>query len=170
MNINNKDSYYRWIDISKGIGILFVEYSHIGGLPYIWWLISPVFVSLFFVISGYTYKNNVNTYKFITNKARKLLLPYLFYNILLLPLDLLFGQNIKYSIIGIIYSRYSIYTLDSNSNIILLSDNSPTWFLTALFVSFILFIFIIKSRYHYYILFLYIIIGTIFSKIKVLLP
>jgi len=131
----------RWIDISKGLGILLVEFSHIGLFPG-FWLVDPFFVSVFFLVSGYTYKNESVPYRdFILKKARRLLVPYLFFNVIYLSVNAFLHQDVLLNAIGILYSRFFLYAGERADNITFLSmlDNSPTWYLTAMFVALIFF-------------------------------
>ena len=64
-----------WIDVAKGIGILLVAATHVFGgsiAKYSEWFYMP----LFFFLSGYLYVPAEEWHRFVTKRARHLLLPY----------------------------------------------------------------------------------------------
>jgi fucose 4-O-acetylase-like acetyltransferase len=135
------NNYKKWIDISKGIGILLVEFSHFGGFPY-FWVTGPFYVSIFFIISGYTYKDYGITYKeFIIKKAKRLLVPYLFFNVIYWVINIILNHNLFINTVAVLYSRYCLYPWGHKDNVIFFSmlNNAPTWFLTAMFATFVFF-------------------------------
>ena len=68
-----------WVDIAKGIGILLVLIGHVSQNSYISSFIYSFHIPLFFIISGYLYKNKKN---YIRNKTTTILIPYLFFSII----------------------------------------------------------------------------------------
>ncbi len=90
MTKNNRIDY---LDIAKGIGILLVILGHI---PYISEPVRQYIVSfhmpLFFIISGilicHTWKEEENTASFVKRKVRGLLLPYAFFSVIYLLIEL----------------------------------------------------------------------------------
>jgi len=72
-----------WADILKGLGILAVVWGHAGSKTsfYMFWFHMP----LFFFISGYLYRFRPHQtwYSYVRKKARHLLVPYLFYLVLI---------------------------------------------------------------------------------------
>ncbi len=96
-----------YIDILKGIGILLVIFSHSGAenettMMYI----GGVFIPLFFVVSGYTYKNRETTFfSLLGRRFHRLIVPYLFFSVLLLLLYKRFSLTdvLGYSILDIVF-------------------------------------------------------------------
>lgn len=139
-----------WIDLAKFLGILFVLLAHAElNIPVIGGLAVYFYVPIFFVLSGYNYHKKEEPFSsFLKRKAKRLLLPYFTYNIFLYLFffmkDFVITNQISIMalkpFIGILYSRNSLYPLDNYGNTYFLTNlNSPTWFLTALFVSVVLF-------------------------------
>lgn len=146
-----------WIDIAKAIGILFVLINHAElGLGVVTFLGGMFYMPVFFVLSGYTYKDNQReTVKtFAVNKARRLLIPYFSFQIAIVGLftvkNLISSQSFKtvlLPIIGAIYSRNSLYA-KSSEVLVLVPDknidlmpvlNAPLWFLTGLFSTLVIY-------------------------------
>lgn len=161
---------FDYIDIVKGIGIILVVCSHsmYSDLMYV---ASSCFIPLFYVASGYvTFKVNLK------KKARKLLKPYIFFNITILLLMFLSGlKNITFNhLFGILYSRYALYRLDYSDNQIFMNiGNSPLWFLTSMFLAFIWFSLLLRikrNKYRLILLFVYIVVTILLSKLPILLP
>ena len=69
-----------WADFAKGIGIILVRFGHqkIFGKKLIY-LIYAFHMPLFFMISGYFYKNDKGAIKQIKHKAYSILMPYFSY-------------------------------------------------------------------------------------------
>lgn len=107
---------------------------------------------MFFFLSGYTYTKKNETFKvFISKKAKSLLQPYFCFNFILLGIYILTRfpelpwKRLLVSVFGIFYSRHSIFPSGTDNNIFLFSlFNSPLWFLTAIFVAFVIFYFALK--------------------------
>lgn len=66
-----------WIDIAKGIGIISVILGHLRTPLYISEMIFSFHMPLFFVISGYFYKER-KLKNFIFLKYKSLILPYIY--------------------------------------------------------------------------------------------
>jgi fucose 4-O-acetylase-like acetyltransferase len=78
-----------WIDIAKGIGIFLVIVGHLispGNILYHW--ICSFHMPLFFFLSGICLKNDRNYGDFIVRRMKSLLLPYLFFGILITIMEL----------------------------------------------------------------------------------
>ena len=166
-----------YIDVIKAIGILFVMLNHSG---IYFWPISNIiiagFMQWFFILSGITNqkKNDKLSHK-INIKFNRLIIPYFIYGILftLIHCVLFNSFNLKY-LAGLIYSRYMLYKDFSDDNIYFFSSfTGPLWFLTAMFISYILFFFYEKrTRIHskIFLLFIYFIISLLLSFLPILLP
>lgn len=137
----------KWIDVAKGVGILLVMISHFsGGIPFIGQFLFGGYMQMFFVISGFTLKINNNSKDFLLKRAKKLLIPYFVYGFLIIILNMFMmiikgdfnGHVLVSNVLGLFYSRFSLYPLSVENNKYLLNCfNSPFWFLTAMFVSYI---------------------------------
>lgn len=139
-----------WIDFVKFLGILFVLMNHAElKIPVISRFGGLFYVPVFFVLAGFTYQHREEPLiSFIKRKAKRLLLPYFGYNIFLYLFFLLkdyiipgkFTSQALMPLVGILYSRNCLYRMDTDKNIYFLTVlNSPTWFLTALFLAILLF-------------------------------
>jgi len=140
------------VDAAKCLAIMIVLFNHIGLIiPGISSFGGMFYVPIFFVLAGYTYHSGQERYPgFAGKKARRLLIPYavanLVYFMIFFLKDLVtggIGKDTFEPLIGIFYSRYSLYPpypeLDRQNRFFLTIQNSPTWFLTALFLSYLVF-------------------------------
>ena len=159
-----------YIDIAKGIGIILVVCSHTHAHDLMIWAVG-FFVPIFYFCSGYmtTYSSTKDS---ITQKmkkrARKLLPPYLFFNLLLL---LYFRRWSITGLYGIIYSRYCIFPLGTdNNNELFIWGNYPMWFITSLLVSYLLYNILLYNKNKSLIIFIYLCITYILSQFPILLP
>ena len=157
------DKRIEFIDIAKGIGILLVICSHVCPALMRWAL--PCYIPLFFVISGYC---TVSEFK-ISNKFKKLLIPYVFFSFLFLGLHSSFDKK---HLLGVLYSRYCLYPRGTEDNVFFLNvDNAPLWFLTAMFVSYMAFWLLIRfPKYELYLAFVMFLLAYVLRKLPVLLP
>lgn len=158
---NNRLDY---IDIARAIGLILVIISH-SVCPQYMFFSYQFFIPLFFILTGYTFT------KFsIQKKVIRLLVPYSIFNILIIGLMWVSGikEISMENIVGVLYSRYSIYP----DKIILMNiGNSPTWFLTAMFVSFCLLYPLIKyPQYNVITIIVYFAITYILTLCPILLP
>ena len=152
-----------YVDFAKCIAILFVLMNHIGlTIPYVSNFGGMFYVPIFFVLAGYTYHTKEESYiSFIKKKAKRLLVPYFVANFVYFVFffikDDIFGNRVGVQSLkplgGIIYSRFSLYPLEeefAEANIYFLTiQNSPTWFLTALFLSYLLFEVVVRVTNSY---------------------
>ena len=152
----------RFVDISKGIGLFLVISSHVYG-PLMSWSF-PFYIPLFFIVSGYCTVRPIS----LKNKFKKLIIPYFLFSAILLSIY----RSIHLSdLIGVLYSRWCLYPLGSEENVFLLqSGNGPLWFLTSMFVSFILYWLLQKSNRVLLLLFLYFSITYCLAYLPLLLP
>ena len=138
-------SRLEFVDIAKGIGIMIVCFGHSGAEDVVISWIGGFIVPLFFILSGYMYKDKgIPVGKDLYNKGKKLLKPYMFFSVVLLLIYKRFAWN---DIVGVFYSRYCLYTYHAPDNIFFMkATNSPMWFLTAMFATFPLFYIIMKNE------------------------
>ncbi len=129
-----------WLDVLKGICILFVIIGHIVSKnSLICIFIYSFHIPLFFVISGYLLRcrNVINNRQYTLKRAKKILYPYYTLSLLML----------------LIYSIYSlVFGIELNFvnfivNILIMNGFFATWFLPCLFFSEQLF-FITNSAKH----------------------
>lgn len=161
---------FDYIDIAKGIGIILVVCSH-SMCSDLMFIASSCFIPLFYVISGY-----VTSKVDIKKKARRLLKPYMFFNIGILGLMWMSGfkQVTSTHLWGILYSRYSLYRLDIADNHIFMNiGNSPLWFLTSMFLAFVWFDLLLrikKKGLRLILLLIYLLVTDLLSRFSILLP
>lgn len=157
-----------YVDIAKGIGLVLVVCSHSDALDMMW-LVMDMCIPIFFFCSGYTFKMKGTFKESMTKRVRKLLVPYLFFNVVMFCLFCHFSLR---EIFGVIYSRYSLYPLDVTPNIkFFTSGNYPTWYLTSMIVSYFLFYLLVYyEKYKHAMMFLYAILIVCFMKSPILLP
>ena len=126
-----------WLDIAKCFCIVLVVLNHTSiKIPVVSFLGGMFFVPLFFVAAGYTYRNKSAAFtRFVMDKVKRLLIPYFICNILLVGYFTVMGGLSKPAILGIFYSRAMLMAPGSEWNMGLMNClNSPTWFLTCLFL------------------------------------
>lgn len=143
LNVQRK----RWLDLARGIGILFAFWGHTWWFDGTWFLYG-FHMPLFFIISGYLYKDS-NLKTCLANIARRLLWPYLllaFFNSLL---------RIPYYLVGNWTAGSVIHRLKLNWLGTLRGDwhdmpnCTPLWFLTASAVATVIFCLIRKIGNEY---------------------
>lgn len=85
-----------WIDIAKGLGIIFVVFGHLNFVTDIDYNIIRVIymfhMPLFFFLSGYLYKKNTNLRGLIKNKFQQLMIPYFASLFVLAPFSPMFKE------------------------------------------------------------------------------
>lgn len=157
-----------YVDIAKGIGLILVVCSHSDAFDLMWYMMDMC-IPIFFFCSGYTFKMKGTFRESMTKKFRRLFVPYLFFNVVLFCLFCHFSLR---ELVGIIYSRYSLYPLDVSPNIkFFTSGNYPMWYLTSMIVSYFLFYLLVYyEKYKHALMFLYALLIICFIKSPVLLP
>lgn len=146
-----------YIDIAKAIAITIVLINHAGlNLGIVTFLGGIIYMPIFFVTAGMTYNNrkDESLTVFAKKKAGRLLVPYAALNALLILIfslkDIIIAKkddNIPIYILGALYSRNNLYAVKDTifmkapaENIYLMPIlNAPLWFLTAMFVTLILY-------------------------------
>lgn len=134
---------YKYLDVARGIGLMLVIISHSCGLNK---YLIYYYIPLFFVLSGYVYKEGRSYKENVIRKAKRLLLPYFGYSAVLFVLYALIGrrtiEEMKLSAFGILYSRFCLYdtTFAGDDNLYLFTiANGAMWYLTAFFVTGLIF-------------------------------
>lgn len=120
-----KEERIKWIDNSKGIGIIFVMLGHCYiDTKFTFWFIS-FHMALFFFLSGYTFRIKENYFSFLKKKIRTLLIPYIFFVAVTMfcngVLSIIHGNS--YDVISIL----KLYLIQNRYTLL--------WFLTCLFLS-----------------------------------
>lgn len=85
MNNVVKSKRILWIDYAKVLGMYLVILGHTmltPPIPYIKGIIYAFHMPLFFFISGFLHKSNINSKRFFLNCVKQLLIPFLFFNFL----------------------------------------------------------------------------------------
>ena len=144
----------KFIDIARAFAIIFIVLGHTivhseHCMP-IFKMLYSFHVVLFFILSGYTFKINNKSFKdFLTDKFKRIMVPYFVWAILFIMPYLLFGNKVGQAV-GTNSSFYLkdiiINTLYGNGNLESLKQNSALWFLPALFCTEIIFYFIINKE------------------------
>jgi fucose 4-O-acetylase-like acetyltransferase len=136
-----------FVDIAKGIGIMIVCFAHSGAENAVISWIGGFIVPLFFVLSGYMYKDKgIPAGQNLWRISKKLLKPYFFFSVILLLIYKKFAWN---DIVGVFYSRYCLFPYHAEENIFFMqATNSPMWFLTAMMATYPLFFLIMKFEKH----------------------
>ena len=79
MIVNNLEGRKIWIDILKGLLILFVIIGHTTQNKLVTNFLSSFYMPCFFIVSGFLMKKTMVIRKFIIKKVKGLLLPYFFF-------------------------------------------------------------------------------------------
>ena len=159
-----------YVDILKGIGILFVIFSHSGAEEWLMSNMGDFFVPLFFIASGYTYRySNHSLREAFAKRVKRLLKPYFFFSILML---LLYKRSSLFDIVGVFYSRYCLFPYYTTDNIILLGGgNPPLWFLTSMITASVPFFLLMKyPKYDKWFLCVFILYTFSCQYLPILLP
>lgn len=131
-----------WINIARGLGILFVIIGHVQTPEYIKSIIYSFHMPLFFFLSGYVFNTvkYVSALSFVVSRFRKLIIPYFVFSFITIAIFKIWDQQL----LGQKINSLDILTgfLFSTSDKILV--NAPLWFLTCLFVVQIAFYFVVR--------------------------
>ena len=136
-----------YLDIAKGIAMLWIISVHADGAPYTGTVGYVLLIPLFFLTAGFLWKDKDEPYlSQLKKRARPLLRPYFGYNAALLVLYLIdltphfipqtretLKQLFKH-IVGIFYSEGQIWFSDHSGTLLnyFTQYNYPLWFLTAM--------------------------------------
>lgn len=148
MDVKNKNRNVV-IDIIKAIGIISVVLSHTfdyGTRPRNFLFIFHL--PLFFIVSGYLYKNSKDPWSFIGKKLSSFLKLYLLYNIIFLVFHNLFFKmgilenSSLYNLRDFVVNFLNFFLFQSSE-----SFSGPMWFVPVLFVSLVIYNFITHFIY-----------------------
>ena len=134
---------YEYLDMAKGIGIILVVLGHIVYTePHIMVWISSFHMPLFFVVAGVIMAlsgGEISDLRFeIGKRAKGLLVPYLWFSLIDFILDIgnvLLGKIDVHTFLVNIISSVTFY------------GKSVLWFLVALFLAQVYFLFLRRSRW-----------------------
>lgn len=142
-----------WVDITKGVAMIMIMYSHVGGIPNMERYLFAPFIVVYFFLAGYMYQpvSDEERWARLKRKISRLLFPYISFTCLLFFLYKYFcpGKSIgEYAVtlLGALYSRAAIYYpyYQDNQIYCFLMWNGTMWFLTAMAVAYIMFYIIEK--------------------------
>ena len=179
--MKNSIVHYQWIDALKGLLIILVVAMHSSlylVMPKLSLVLSAGYMAVFFVLSGYTAKEGTFI-PGITKKMKRLLFPYIFYGVVITAyfsiVSICNGYINTSEWFGLLYSRYCVYPLGTEPNIMLLSSRAtaPLWFLTSMFVSFVWFyVYVNLKQYFCKIICIisYLLLSALFYSLDILLP
>lgn len=116
-----------WIDILKGIGIIYVVIGHANNNQMLSRYINSFHMPLFFLISGYLFNHSKyeNIIIFIKKKFKTLILPYCIFAIIGMVFQFSFREMLEIQF----YKRQVLYGIITTNGI----WNGPIWFLVCLF-------------------------------------
>lgn len=161
----------KYIDIAKGIGILFVVFSHSGGEKDLMVYIGGFFIPLFFILSGFTYNPQKKEIlkNFLLKKLQRLMVPYLFFNLALL---LIYHCYSSTDFLGVFYSRYCFYEYHIQDNIYMMkAGNAPMWFLSSMFTAYMAFWLIMRYyKKSIYVVSIFLLMTFVLDFLPILLP
>lgn len=121
---SNKKPRIHWLDVSRGIAFLMVIYSHLefcndSVMKYF----TPVFLTTFFFVSGYLFKEHCSFSKVFEQRTRTLFLPFLCMGMIMILLSQVLTFNEKVSL------------ADEVKGLLLQNgENQILWFIAALYV------------------------------------
>ncbi len=135
-----------FIDALRGFSIFLIVFGHAIGycdkLAFLSKYLSSFYVPLFFLLSGFVFKNNKDeSFKdFFVKKFKKIMVPYFIFAFLSLIPYYLFANNLKANLdfdnpIGNNFFKSILYILYGSCHNDGLTQNSPLWFLPCYFVT-----------------------------------
>lgn len=144
-----------YIDSCKAIGIILVILGHTYNIPQtLYNIIYSFHMPLFFVLSGFVYNkeknNNLGFKKFLIKKSKQYLIPYIMFAFINLAIECLKKVFVIQEGIDVQYVLKNLRAIIfCYSNVKNMPNCSPIWFLMCLFISSILFWFILKIKSPY---------------------
>ena len=97
-----------WLDIAKAYGIFLVVINHLDiHIPLVTFFGGMFYMPVFFVAAGYTYRRKEESFKaFAIGKAKRLLLPYLVCNILLVGFYMVRTGSLSKRVLEFVFFLY----------------------------------------------------------------
>lgn len=134
--------HIHWVDVAKGLGMFLVILGHtVKNNEILWWIYS-FHMPLFFFLSGYLSEQNgriSNVKIFVIKKSKSLLLPFVFFRLLLVFYWLLVERYFRELDIGPIWFLLVLYFVDIIYAPILLKLKRKIFSILSLILSIILF-------------------------------
>ena len=125
-----------WVDIVKYVCIMMVMLSHLETRTDIWYTFySPFFLTAFFFVSGYVYKQKGTFKDFIYKKFRQLFVPWLVFSVFIIVLSQIITFN----------EHAGLWEELKQNFLQIRGKGDGMWFVAALFVAFIPFYFFIQQ-------------------------
>ena len=136
----------RYLDVAKGIALILVIWGHAGmSIPGLGTAIIQFHMPLFFVVSGYLFKNTHERMKDrIVKKAKRLLVPYFIFSVVYLSLGVIKGFLLHQGVNVVELISLLFYL---NGNVVRMG--TPMWFLPVLFFTDIIYTLIKKYESKY---------------------
>ena len=166
-----------WIDAVKGACLLLVMIAHLWRpCPYWVHVLTGGYMLVFFVMAGITSVGTKRSFnEQIRNKAKRLLVPYAVYGVILILLGMILPTQaqVEKGLLGLLYGRYSLLSPTIEPHFPLLQACgylAPFWFLPCIFLSYVLLAWYDHSHYPYLIVVLAILVGILTPLCPVLLP
>lgn len=168
-----------WLDAMKGWAIVLVVAAHSGMISgSLGWFLTAGYMQLFFIVSGYTYRDVPGGIK---KRWSKLIRPYIFWHIVYLCCSFIFhwmsntlsARRAVLDIVGVFYSRWTCYVSETPGNERLVSLGSgPLWFISCMLLSYCLFIPLIRATGRKLIILVavYLLISFAFTFTNILMP
>lgn len=127
--VNTIKKRINWLDVSRGLAFLMVIYSHLELCDSaIMRYLSPVFLTTFFFVSGYLFKENCSFKKVFEQRTRTLLLPFLMLGTIMILMSQILTFNervpIKDEFKGLLFQN---------------GENQLLWFIAALYIYSVIF-------------------------------
>ena len=128
-----------WLDALKGIGILSIMRVHMmAPMELLQSVVYVGAVAMFFVLAGFHLKRPVSLLPALRGKARRLLVPYFLYSVLLLCVEHRLDNQMFVHLLGIFYARMQLFVPGTADNVsFLVIGNAPMWFLPCMFLAFV---------------------------------
>lgn len=158
---SNKGKRIEWIDIGKFICIMFVMLSHLeSGTDGLRKLYSPFFLTVFFFLSGYTYREAASFKVLLVKKIKGLFVPWLVFS----------HFNILTSQIISLREQLSLIDCLSWNWLQIRGKDDGMWFVACLFVTYIPFYFFIKQKKPRVTIILAVLLSVVSVVYKTLMP
>lgn len=130
-----------FVDVLRGVSIILMIMGHLGFGYYFDYYIHAFHMPIWFFLAGYFQSNYKLNICFIKQKARKLIIPYLFWGLFQYPIWLLFNHNANDKFEPLI----NLFWINTN---LVMPVAGALWFLTCLFFAELLFLFMQKCILH----------------------
>lgn len=134
---NNKQTRIEWIDIGKFICIMFVMLSHLeSGTDGLSRMYSPFFLTVFFFLSGYVYREVLTFKEHFIKKVKGLFVPWFVFS----HFNILLSQFIT------LKEKRSLLECLMWNWLQIRGKDDGMWFVAALFIAYIPFYFFVKQK------------------------